>query len=92
MYNIGTENGETKLFRNWIIQKGDNVILDSWCSCCTPEEEECSPRFFVVDDPQRPSHPAHRDNYIRCTCYASGNSDYAIGEIYLKRTIDLKVL
>ena len=54
MYNIGTENGETKLFRNWIIQKGDNVVIDGWCSCCTPEEEECSPRFFVIDDPQSP--------------------------------------
>jgi len=25
---MGTENGETKLFRNWIIQKGDNVVID----------------------------------------------------------------
>lgn len=91
VYNVGTENGETKLFRNWIIQKGDNVVIDGWCSCCTPEEEECSPRFFVIDDPQSPRiQRGNRDNYIRCTCYASGNSDYSIGEIYLKRTMDLK--
>lgn len=91
LYNIGIENGETKLFRNWIIQSGDNVIIDEWCSCCTPEEEECSPRFFVIDDPNNTVH-SPGDLYIRCTCYASGDSDYAVGETYLKRTVDLKVL
>ena len=90
---IVSQTREAKMFRNWIIQKGDNVVIDNWCSCCAPEEEECSPRFFVIDDPQRSRAPrTTRDNYILCACYASGNSDYAIGETYLKRTIDLKVL
>jgi len=89
---MGTESGETKLFRNWIIQKGDNVVIDCWCSCCQNEEEqECSPRFFVIDDPIESSgHLPSRDAYIRVACYASGDSDYVVGDTYLKRTFDLK--
>ena len=91
VYNVGTESGEPTLFRNWIIQKGDNVIIDGWCSCCGEEGEECSPRFFVIDDPIESSgHLPSRDLYIRVACYASGNSDYAIGDTYLKRTVELK--
>lgn len=84
VYNIGTENGETKLFRNWIIQKGDNVVIDSWCSCCTPEEEECSPRFFVIEV------GAARDLWTKVSCYSSGDSDYAVGTSYYKRAFELK--
>ena len=79
------------MFRNWLIQKNDNVAINGWCSCCTPEEEECSPRFFVLDDPNNTAYTSG-DVYIRCACYASGDSDYAVGEIYLKRTVDLRAL
>lgn len=89
MYNVGTESGEPTLF-NRIIQKGDNVIIDQWCSCCGEVDEECSPRFFVIDDPIMSNHPPRGDLYIRCACYASGDSDYVAGDTYLKRTIDLR--
>jgi hypothetical protein len=91
VYNVGTKSGEPTLFRNWIIQKGDNVIIDGWCSCCCGEEsEDCSPRFFVIEDPIESRLGGHLNRYIRCACYASGNSDYVIGDTYLKRTVELK--
>jgi hypothetical protein len=69
------------------IQQSDNVVINDWCSCCSDEEEECSPRFFVLEVPV--GRPGHR-TWAKVSCYSSGDSDYAVGTSYYKRTFELK--
>lgn len=67
------------MYRNWIIQKTDNVIIAGW-------EVKCSPRFFVLDVPRN----AKYEIWVKVSCYSSGNSDYEVGNSYYKRVTELK--
>jgi len=74
-------NKESLLFRNWIIQQSDNVVIDGY-------ESENGPRFFVISDPMECYTMG--GEWVSVSCYFSGDSDYEVSKTYYKKIAELK--